>query len=81
MSEAGLHIDETRYYYSRRDTVALEISHYMTAPSVVTRAALGRGVLWPGKSRFLPYRQAITPFSSPGPSDEGGFIFLRATKP
>ncbi len=79
--DAGLQIDEWRYYYSRRDTVVLELAHYLTAPSVVTRAALGRWVLWPGKAKYLPYRQALTPFSSPGPAAEGAFIFIRASKP
>jgi SAM-dependent methyltransferase len=81
LRDAGLKIDDWRYYYSRRDTVMLELAHYLTAPSVVTRAAFGRWVLWPGKAKYLPYRQALTPFSSPGPTAEGAFIFIRASKP
>jgi SAM-dependent methyltransferase len=79
--DAGMQIEDWRYYYSRRDTMLFELAHYVSVPSMLTRAALGRWVLWPGKANYLPYRQVLAPFSSPGPSDEGAYIFIRASKP
>lgn len=80
LADAGLAVDSWRYYYSRRDTVAFEITHYLTAPSVVTRGLLGRWVLWPGKAKYLPFAGVLARFSSPGPADEGAYILLRAHK-
>ncbi len=81
LADAGLIVDDWRYYYSRRDMAAFELAHYLTAPSVATRTVLGRWVLWPGKARYFPFGRILAPFSSPGSADEGAFIFIRASKP
>src|SRR5207249_982582 len=35
LRDAGLHIADWRYYYSRRDTMVFELAHYISAPSVL----------------------------------------------
>lgn len=77
---AGFEVVEWRYYFSRRDTMLLDLSHYISIPSLLTRAALGRWVLWPEKVRYLPYRALLAPFSSPGPADAGAYIFFHCRK-
>jgi SAM-dependent methyltransferase len=80
LEDAGFEVVEWRYYFSRRDTMLLDLSHYVSIPSMLTRAALGRWVLWPGKTRYLPYRAALSPFASPGPVDKGAYIFFRCRR-
>jgi SAM-dependent methyltransferase len=81
IEDAGMVVDEWRYYFSHRDTMLLDVAHYVSLPSIVTRAALGRWVLWPGKAQYLPYKQVLSPFSSPGSSERGAYAFFRCRKP
>ena len=80
VEDAGMDVEEWRYYYSHRDTMIFDVSHYVSIPSLLTRAVLGRWVLWPGKARYLPYRQVLSPFSSPGAADTGAYLFFRCRK-
>lgn len=81
IEDAGFQIEDWRYYYSRKDTIALEVAHYVSVPSLITKAVLKRWVLWPGKRKYLPYRQVLSRFAKPGPANEGAYIFFRARKP
>lgn len=80
IEEAGMEVEEWRYYYSHRNTMVFDVSHYVSIPSVLTRAAFGRWVLWPGKARYLPYKQVLLPFSTPGPAETGAYAFFRCRK-
>jgi SAM-dependent methyltransferase len=80
IEDADMVVEEWRYYYSHRDTMIFDVSHYASLPSLLTRALLGRWVLWPGKARYLPYKRALSPFSSPGASGTGAFTFFRCRK-
>lgn len=81
IEDAGMVVEDWRYYFSHRDTMILDASHYVSAPSMITRAVLGRWVLWPGKAKYLPYKQALSPFSSPGAPDKGAYLFFHCRKP
>lgn len=81
LEDAGFAIEHQRYYFSHRDTMLLDVSHYVSIPSILTRALLGRWVLWPGKARFLPYKQVLSPFSTPGADEtRGAYVFFRCRK-
>jgi hypothetical protein len=81
LEDAGFAVEHYRYYFSHRDTMLLDVSHYVSIPSMLTRALLGRWVLWPGKARFLPYKQALSPFSTPGTDEaHGAYVFFRCRK-
>ncbi len=80
LAEAGFEVADWRYYFSRLSTMALDIGHYVSAPSIVTHGLLGRWVLWPGKTRYLPYRRLLAPLSRPGKTDEGAYLFFHAIK-
>lgn len=81
IEDAGMFVEDWRYYYSHRDMMIFDVAHYVSIPSLVTRALLGRWVLWPGKARFFPYKRVLAPFSSPGPAETGAFTFFRCRKP
>lgn len=82
LEDAGFEVAEWRYYFSARDTMLLDLSHYVSAPSIVTHALLKRWVLIPGKHRVLPYARVLAPFAWPGDrKDSGAYIFFRCVKP
>ena len=79
---AGFEVAEWRYYFRPRDTMLLDLSHYLSAPSMLTHAVLKRWVLFPGKERLLPFAQALAPFATPGDDEtRGAYIFFRCVKP
>jgi SAM-dependent methyltransferase len=81
IEDAGFKVERSRYYFSHRDTMLLDVSHYVSIPSILTRALFGRWVLWPGKARFLPYKQALSPFSTPGDDKtKGAYVFFQCRK-
>ena len=81
LEDAGLQVQSWRYYFSHRDSMIFDLSHYLCIPSLLTKAILGSWVLWPGKTRILPYRQVLKPFSSPGNDTEGAYLFFHCRKP
>jgi SAM-dependent methyltransferase len=82
LEDAGFEVVEWRYYFSPRDTMLLDLSHYVSAPSILTHALLKRWVLFPGKHRVLPYARVLAPFATPGEDRErGAYIFFRCLKP
>jgi SAM-dependent methyltransferase len=81
LDDAGFDVEYQRYYFSHRDTMLLDVSHYVSIPSMLTRALLGRWVLWPGKAKFLPYKQVLSPFSTPGDDEsKGAYVFFRCRR-
>jgi hypothetical protein len=80
LEEAGFDVEEERAYFSRRNTMALDVTHYLSAPSLLTKALLGRWALWPGKARYLPLARLLTPFAKPGAGGDGAYSFFVAVK-
>ncbi len=80
LEDAGFRVVEWRYYFSRTSTMLLDLGHYLSAPSILTHAIAGRWVLWPDKTRYIPFRKLLGPVSQPGSSDKGAYIFFRCLK-
>jgi ubiquinone/menaquinone biosynthesis C-methylase UbiE len=81
LEDAGFEVADSRYYFSRRNTMALDIGHYISIPSLLTKFLLGRWVLWPEKKHYLPYKQVLTRFSEPGEdTEEGAYILFHSIK-
>ena len=79
---AGFEVVEWRYYFNPRDTMLLDLGHYVSAPSIITHALLKRWVLFPEKQNFLPLAKALAPFATPGKDHaRGSYIFFRCLKP
>jgi SAM-dependent methyltransferase len=80
LERLGLTVERWRYYFSRRSTAAMDLGHYVSAPSLLTHRLLGRWVLWPGKVRWLPVARWLEPLTRPGPSDRGSFLLFVCRK-
>ena len=81
LEDAGFEVVTARYYFSRRNTMVLELSHYISIPSLITKRLLGRWVLWPEKKRYLPFRQILSRFAEPGDDEnEGAYILFHCVK-
>ena len=80
LARAGLSLLEWRYYFSKGSTGAMDIAHYVSGPSLLTKRLLGRWVLWPGKVRFLPLGRWLGPLAQPGARDAGAYLLLIARK-
>jgi len=81
LEAAGFTVVSSRYYFSRRNTMVLDISHYISIPSLLTKKLLGRWVLWPEKKRYLPYKQVLSRFAEPGEDEEeGAYILFHCVK-
>lgn len=79
LEAAGFEVQESRYY-SHRDTMLFDLSPYLSAPSMLTRLITGRWALFPKKGRYLPLAKWLAPFSTPGETGDGAYLFFRATK-
>jgi SAM-dependent methyltransferase len=80
LARAGLSLIEWRYYFSKASTGAMDIAHYVSGPSLLTKRLLGRWVLWPGKVRFLPLGRWLSPLAQPGPREAGAYLLLVSRK-
>lgn len=76
----GLTVERWRYYFSRRNTAFMDITHYVSAPALVTHALLRRWVLWPGKVDVMPLARWLAPFTDPGREDDGSFLLFVCRK-
>lgn len=54
LEAAGFTVEESRGYLDATAMYLFDASHWLGAPSVVTKRLLGRWILFPDKTRFLP---------------------------
>jgi SAM-dependent methyltransferase len=80
LAQAGLSLLEWRYYFSKGSTGAMDIAHYVSGPSLLTKRLLGRWVLWPNKVRLLPLGRWLGRLAQPGARDGGAYLLLIARK-
>ncbi len=80
LERLSLTVEHWGYYFSRRNTAMMDVTHYLSAPSLLTHALLGRWVLWLGKVRLLPLPRWIEPLTSPGRKREGSFLLFVCRK-
>lgn len=82
LEESGFRIAEWRYYFGARDTRLLDVAHYVSAPSMLTHALLGRWVLFRTKHRYVPLARLLAPYATPGADESrGAYLYFRALKP
>jgi SAM-dependent methyltransferase len=80
LERAGLSLIEWRYYFSRASTGAMDITHYVSAPSLLTKRLLGRWVLWRSKTRLLPLARWLSPLAQAGSPETGAYLLLICRK-
>jgi SAM-dependent methyltransferase len=78
---AGLEVVRWRYYFPARNHWLFDLSHYLSAPSLLTRRLLGRWVLFPQKARLGLLSRALTPYCSQGPEDRGAYLLFLCRRP
>jgi SAM-dependent methyltransferase len=78
---AGLEVLRWRYYFPARNHRLFDLSHYLSAPALLTRRLLGRWVLFPQKARLGLLSRALAPYCSQGPEDRGAYLFFLCRRP
>jgi SAM-dependent methyltransferase len=81
LAMAGLHLDRSFYYFSERANHALDLGHYLGAPSLVAKKLFGRWILVPRRWNLALTDRWLRPlYGEPLPAS-GAYLFLVATKP
>lgn len=78
---AGLEVLRWRYYFPARSHRLFDLSHYLSAPALLTRRLLGRWVLFPQKARLGLLSRALAPYCSLGAQDQGAYLFFLCRRP
>jgi SAM-dependent methyltransferase len=81
LAGAGLQLDRSFYYFSERANHALDLGHYLGAPSLVAKKLFGRWILVPRRWNLALTERWLRPlYGEPLPAS-GAYLFLVAAKP
>ncbi len=81
LNRAGLQLEFSFYYFSERANHALDLGHYLGAPSLIARKLFGRWILVPLRWNLALTERWLRPlYDEPLPT-VGAYLFLVATKP
>ena len=81
LNRAGLQLDFSFYYFSERANHALDLGHYLGAPSLIAKKLFGRWILVPQRWNLALTERWLRPlYEEPLPT-AGAYLFLVATKP
>ena len=83
LEEVGLRLTDSFYYFSARANHALDLGHYVGAPSLVAKKLLGRWILVPTRWNLALTERWLRPrYEEPLPGgDAGAYLFCVAHKP
>jgi SAM-dependent methyltransferase len=80
LSRHGLIVREWRYYFSPGAHRMFDLSHYLSAPSLLVRKLTGRWILFPSKPGVGLQRAVLGRFYEQDVRGEGAYIMLVCTK-
>jgi SAM-dependent methyltransferase len=80
LAETGLQLQESFYYFSSRATRALDLGHYLGAPSLVTKKLLGRWILVPTHWNLAVTERLLRPLYEEARPQVGAYLFCVASK-
>jgi YYY domain-containing protein len=84
LRQAGLTVQSWTSYLSPDAMGFFDLSHYYGAPTLLSKRLTGRWILWPGKSRLLPWEhwleRRLEQFASQIAVPDGAYYFFTATK-
>ncbi|MCL5961505.1 MAG: class I SAM-dependent methyltransferase [Chloroflexi bacterium] len=80
LEEAGFGVVSSSYYMSERAMHFFDLSHYFSAPSLITRKLIGRWVLFPNKTSFLPLEKWLDRFYNEPEPEVGAYVFFLCRK-
>jgi SAM-dependent methyltransferase len=80
LAAAGLELAEAFPYFSRRATHALDLGHYLGAPSLVAKKLLGRWILAPARWNLALTERWLRPLYEEPRPEVGAYLFFVAYK-
>jgi SAM-dependent methyltransferase len=80
LAGAGLQLDHSFYYFSARANHALDLGHYLGAPSLVAKVLFGRWILVPRRWNLALTERWLRPLYEESLPASGAYLFLVATK-
>lgn len=80
LAARGLIVRESSYYFSRAAHRLFDLSHYLSAPSLLVRRLFGRWILFPGKPGVGMQRGLLHRFYLEEGVEEGAYIQMACIK-
>jgi hypothetical protein len=80
LAAAGLELTRSFYYFSQQATHALDLGHYLGAPSLVAKKLLGRWILAPRRWNLALTERWLRPLYEEPLPEMGAYLFLVARK-
>lgn len=81
LTRAGLRLDRSFHYFSERANHALDLGHYLGAPSLIAKKLFGRWILVPRHWNLVLTERWLRPLYEESLPTSGAYLFLVATKP
>jgi SAM-dependent methyltransferase len=81
LARAGLKRVEAFHYFSRRATQALDVGHYLGAPSLIAKKLFGRWILAPSRWNLALTERWLRPLNEEPLPEVGAYLFVVAIKP
>lgn len=78
LADAGLEMAEAFAYFSRRATHALDLGHYLGAPSLVAKKVFGRWILAPTRWNLALTERWLRPLYEEPRPEAGAYLFFVA---
>jgi hypothetical protein len=78
LEAAGLQLDDCFYYFSARATHALDLGHYLGAPSLVAKKLFGRWLVAPTRWNLALTERWLRPLYEEPLPEIGAYLFLVA---
>lgn len=80
LEETGLQLQESFYYFSNQATHALDVGHYLGAPSLITKKLLGHWILVPTRWNLAVTERWLRPLYEEARPQVGAYLFCVASK-
>lgn len=84
LASAGLRVERWTSYLQPGAMGFFDLSHYYGAPTLLSKRLAGRWILWPGKSRYLPWERwlerRLVHFAHQIGVPDGAYYFFAATR-
>jgi SAM-dependent methyltransferase len=80
LAAAGLEVTTSFYYFSRQATHALDLGHYLGAPSLIAKKLFGRWIVVPTRKNLALTERWLRPLYEEPLPDVGAYLFVVAQK-
>jgi SAM-dependent methyltransferase len=80
LENAGMQVTDSFYYFSDRSLHALDVGHYLGAPSLISKKLFGRWILSPSKWNLALTERWLRPLYEEALPPVGAYLFVVAQK-